>query len=151
MFSFLHLPHPDLAGHRSTWMSPRYLRAVTTADAAVGVVLAAIDSSPDLARSAVVILTADHGGRSDHHDTVSRKENYTVPFLVWGAGVPAGADLYALNPENRLDPWTRRPGTRACNRSRNGEAANLALDLLGLPAVPGSLFDLQQDLEVLAD
>ena len=149
-FSFVHLPQPDVAGHRHNWMSKSYLAAVTQADAMVGIVLAAIDASPERTADTVVILTSDHGGRGDSHETVSRPENYTVPFLVWGPGVPAGADLYRLNAGVRLDPGTGRPGYDGVQPIRNGEVANLALDLLGLPAVPGSLFDAEQDLVVLS-
>jgi hypothetical protein len=148
-FSFLHLRQPDSAGHHHGWMSAKYLAAVTSADHAVGAVLDAIDASPERTADTAIVLTADHGGRGTHHGTVTRPENYTVPFIVWGPGVPAGADLYALNPGTRLDPGTGRPGYDGVQPIRNGEVANLALDLLELPAIPGSLFDARQDLEVL--
>jgi len=149
-FSFLHLPQPDVAGHHHRWMSRRYLAAVTRADADVGLVLAAIDASAARTADTAVILTSDHGGRGDHHTTVRRPENYTVPFLVWGPGIEHG-DLYAMNPVTRRDPGSDRPGYEGVQPIRNGEVANLALDLLGLPPVPGSLFDVRQDLEVRAD
>ncbi len=110
VFSFLHLPPPDSAGHASTWMSARYLAAVRQADTLVGQVLAAIDSSPQRSADTVVILTTDHGGYKNGHSDPRRLENYRIPFIVWGPDVAAGADLYDLNPDSRLDPGESRPG-----------------------------------------
>jgi hypothetical protein len=59
----------------------------------------------------------------------------------------AGADLYALNPTTRVNPGTGRPDYSApLQPIRNGEAANVALKLLGLGPVPGSTIDTNQDL-----
>jgi len=148
-FSFLHLPQPDSAGHVSRWMSPRYLAAVEQADQLVGEVLAAIDSSPERTADTAVILTTDHGGYREGHSDPTRLETYRIPFVVWGPGVAAGTDLYDLNPLNRLDPGETRPGYAVVQPVRNGELANLATDLLDLPAVPGSRFDQAHDLNVL--
>ena len=60
----------------------------------------------------------------------------------------AGADLYALNAGVRSDPGTGRPTLDGAQPIRGHEAANLALDLLGLPAVPDSTFNRSQDLRV---
>jgi hypothetical protein len=64
--------------------------------------------------------------------------------------VPAGVDLYDINP-TYADPGRRRPGYAAARQPvRNGDVGNLVLDVLGLPAIPGSELDRAQDLEVLA-
>jgi hypothetical protein len=146
-FAFLHLSQPDHAGHEDGWMSKQYLAAVEEADEMVGEVLAAIDAS-ERSEDTIVILTTDHGGTGTDHSDVDKIQNYRIPFMVWGMDVPAGADLYELNPATRLDPGTSRPGYTGVQPIRNGEVANLALDLLGLPPVPGSIFDHSQDLEV---
>jgi hypothetical protein len=120
---------------------------VHRADVQVGRLVQAINRRPALKRDLVLILTADHGGvRSGHYDP-TRLGNYRVPFLVWGAGVDQ-ADLYELNP-GYADPGSRRTGYGAERQPvRNGDVANLALDLLGLPAVKDSEHDAEQDLDV---
>ena len=81
-----------------------------------------------------VVLTADHGGRGRHHGDVTKAHNYTVPFVVWGVDAASGADLYDLNQDDYRDPGARRTTYRAAQQPiRNGEVANLALDLLENP------------------
>jgi hypothetical protein len=144
-FGFLHLRDPDSKGHRYGWdvssQSP-YLRAVQRADSLVGSIVTAIAADPALSGSTTVILTADHGGVGGHiregHGYPYMRASYTIPFYVWGAGVEAGADLYALNRGVRRDPGQGRPSYRSARQPiRNGDAANLALALLGLRGVPG--------------
>lgn len=145
--TFLHLSSPDLAGHRSGFMSPAYLRAVAATDRQVNKLLTAIDRHPDLAEGLTVVLTADHGGDRRGHGNPTRLGSYRIPFLTWGAGVEHG-DLYALNPQRR-DPGKRRPSYDAARQPvRNGDVANLVTSLLGLAAVPGSQLGAEQDLEV---
>jgi hypothetical protein len=97
----------------------------------------------------VVILTADHGGTGTSHSNAADQRNYTIPFLVWGTDVFAGADLYHLNHWSRFDPTVFRPDYNAASQPiRNGDSCNLALDLLELPSVPGSTINADQDLVV---
>ena len=146
--SFVHIAYPDRAGHAYGFMSPAYVRAVHSADTQVGRILDAITSDTRLRRHAAVVLTADHGGLGANHTDPTKKADYTVPFMVWGVGVARGADLYDLNAGDRREPGTSRPGYGGVQPVRNGELANLALDLLDLPRVPGSWFDARQDLSV---
>ena len=81
-----------------------------------------------------------------------------IPFAVWtgdDADDDSGsADLYELNAGTRFDPGlTQPPHDSDTPPIRNSDAANLALDLLGLPAIPGSTINAKQDLriEALAD
>lgn len=143
-FTFLHISLPDLAGHASGFMSPAYVDAVKRTDHLVGTVLDAIDNNASLS-DVVVVLTADHGGKGAGHSDRTRLYNYRVPFLVWGPGVTA-SDLYDLNPDY-VDPGRSRPTYAGAQPVRNGDVANLATDLLGLGAVPGSELDAQQDLD----
>ena len=62
--------------------------------------------------------------------------------------MPAGTDLYALNP-SYADPGTARVGYAATLQPvRNGDVGNLVLDVLGQSPIPGSELDHGQDLEV---
>ncbi|MDX2474843.1 MAG: hypothetical protein QNL91_14175, partial [Candidatus Krumholzibacteria bacterium] len=81
--------------------------------------------------------TTDHGGTAYGHNNAADSRMYTIPFFVWGADVAVGGDLYGLNP-GRLDPGVGRPDYNAVAPIRNGDGGNLALSLLGLPAVAGS-------------
>ena len=71
-----------------------------------------------------------------------------VPFIVWGPGVAAGTDLYALNPQFTDPGSTVRGYATSAQPIRNSYAANLATKLLALPAVPGSRMDAGQTLTV---
>lgn len=143
-FTFLHVSLPDRFGHEHGGMSDQYLDAVRRTDAQLATVLNGIED-----RDVVVILTADHGfatGETEHSAT-GNVENYRIPFVVWGPGIATG-DLYDLNPDFR-DPRDRRPSYAPERQPvRNGNVANLALDLLGVDGVPGSQFDPEQRLTV---
>lgn len=147
-FRFLHLSAPDVAGHARGFMGPAYLKAVTATDRLLRTVMSTISSSPTLAGHTAIILTADHGGRGASHRAPNRPANYTIPFMVWGPGVAAGADLYSVNPTYSNPRRTHT--TYADVPIRNGDVANLALDLLELPAVLDSEHDAAQDLSWLA-
>jgi len=140
-FTFLHVSLPDRNGHAYGGMSAKYLGAVKRTDAQLGTLLDALAGS-----SVTVILTADHGFATGATDHSARRdiENYRIPFLTWGAGVDH-ADLYELNPGFR-DPGAGRPSYAGKQPVRNGDVANLAASLLGLPAVPGSDLDSDQSL-----
>ena len=99
---------------------------------------------------AAIIVVADHGGESgnDSHYDRELSDNYTIPFVVWAPGVGVGGDLYAHNPTNRSNPGSAQIGLDGTQPIRAHEAGNLALDLLGLPAIPGSVFNAGHDLEL---
>lgn len=148
-FRFVHLSLPDAVGHDKGFMSKAYLRAVRNVDALVGEIVGAVRSDPLRAGSTAIILTSDHGGRGKDHSDATRLANYRVAFMVAGPGVAAGADLYDLNADDYRDPGTRRTTYRASIQPvRNGDLANLALDLLDLGPVPGSEHNSAQDLDV---
>lgn len=149
-YAFLHLADPDSIGHGNAWEptpgSP-YSEAVKAMDSRLGVLLDLATTNAQFAGRTVIIVTADHGGIGSAHANAGVVENYTVPFYIWGPGVTPGANLYSLNAGRRLDPGTGRPTYGAAVQPiRNGEAANLALKLLGLPPVPGSTINPLQDL-----
>lgn len=148
-FSMLHLADPDAEGHAHGWGSTEYNTAIKAADTYLGQILNLVNTNATLKGNTTVIVTADHGGTGKDHSDATNALDYTIPFYVWGAGVTAGADLYALNSGSRLTPGTSRPSYSApIQPVRNGEVANLSLDLLGLDAVPGSTIDFSQNLTV---
>jgi hypothetical protein len=149
-YAFVHLTDPDTTGHDQGWFvtngSP-YCNTIKTMDSRLGVIFSLITTNTQLAGRTAILLTADHGGYLKDHSNATLPEDYTIPFYVWGPGVMAGAPLYVINPTNRLAPGTGRPTYSApVQPIRNGEAANVSLNLLGLPAVPGSTIGQTQDL-----
>ncbi|MCX6924992.1 MAG: Ig-like domain-containing protein, partial [Verrucomicrobia bacterium] len=120
---------------------------MVTVDGMLGNIFKLIErDAPTMIGRTVIILTADHGNQDNPPTGADR---YSVPFFVWGPGVAAGADLYALNPSNRkvasTYPMTTYSGIQPI---RNAEANNLALEFLGLGPIPGSVFGFAQDLAV---
>jgi hypothetical protein len=154
-FSMLHLRDTDDAGHGNAWdvvdLDSPYMDAVRDVDVQLGKVLQLIGTHSLLKNHTALILTADHGGMQGTagHSDEENPQDYTIPFYVWGPGVPAGADLYALNAGVKLNPGTGRPTYSASIQPiRNGDVANLSLDLLGLNAVPGSTINSSQTFNV---
>ncbi len=131
-------------------MSPEYRKAVRQSDYLVGRVLATISATAESSEHTLVVVTADHGGLGPGHSDPRKFADYRIPFLVWGPGVPAGVDLYDLNP-TYADPGRLRVGYGTAKQPvRNGDVGNLVLDVLGLPPIPHSELDFDQDLEVFA-
>jgi hypothetical protein len=146
-FTFVHLSLPDRVGHASGFMSHRYLNAVKRTDRLLGRILNTVADRPALRRHTLVILTADHGGRGPSHYNVKKLQDFRIPFMAWGAGVPAGHNLYGLNPTFR-SPGSNRTDYHGKQPIRNADLANLATDALDLPRVPGSEFDSPRSLNV---
>lgn len=136
------------AGQRYGFLSPAYLQALKRADAKVGSIWTTLYKDPDLARSTLLVVTSDSGGarRSSGGQSLN---NYQVPFIVWGHGVPARTDLYALNPDYH-DPGGARLGYGGPQPIRVSDVANLVTGLLGYQAVPGSRTRTGQDFNVFA-
>jgi hypothetical protein len=160
--TFLHLDPPDKMGHKKGFSllmpltsEQEYLDSIIEVDGYLGRIFDLIDNNSDFTGKTAIILTADHGGGDDadpashFHSNKNALDNYAVNFFVWGPGVTAGADLYALNPQY-TDPGTGRPDfTDSDNQPiRNGDMSNLALDMLGLGAIPGSSMNFDQSMVV---
>ena len=147
-FRFVHYSWPDTEGHEHRFMSRAYLDAVQDVDRWLGRIVAKLEAQDSLDGRVTVIVTADHGGRGPGHIDPTMLSSYRVPFIVWGAGVEAGADLYDLNPDY-ADPGRKRTKYAAAKQPvRNGDVANLVTDLLGLGTVPDSEHNADQDLDV---
>jgi len=156
-YCMVHLRDPDIAGHGYLWDITRgsaYLESIMKIDDLLGDIFALIDVDQTLNRKTAIILTSDHGGRlqTRTHRPSFNRENYTIPFYVWGSGVHAGSELYELNSTKRGDPGNIRPAYSEPKQPiRNGDSANLALYLLGLGVVPKSTINALQDLRVRLD
>jgi phosphopentomutase len=137
-FSMLHIRDTDSNGHAYGWGSAQYMQALALADTQISNVLDTITSSAAL-QDTVVIVTTDHGGLDTGHFDTTQLDIVAIPFFVWGNAVPKGADLYAVS-EGRTDPGQTIPMDAIAGQPiRNGDAANFALDLMGLPPIEGSL------------
>ncbi len=144
-YSLVHFRNPDSAG---SWGSTNYNNAIKTVDGYLGNILNVIDTNPLLKDRTTLIVTADHGGFGGSHGLPFERLNNTIPFYVWGQGVSANQNLYAINTASRQDPgtaWVNYDDPSA-QPIRNSDGANLALDLLGLGAIPGSTVNAAQNL-----
>ena len=141
-YSFVHLRGPDSAGHSYGWdptPGSTYSNSVREIDDLLGRIFAVVQGSAMLNGTTTILLTTDHGGSGTHHGEADVAVHYTVPLYAWGAAVAAGADLYELNAGVRPNPASSRPDYGASVQPvRNGDVANAALGLLGLPVVAGS-------------
>ena len=147
-FNFIHLAATDSAGHQYGFMSSQYLDAVKEVDTHIGQILDAVAGNPTLAGNTVVIVSADHGGLGLSHEDPTAIDNYRIPFFAWGEGVPAGADLYALNSD-RANPGPSQPAyTAALQPIRNADSTDLVTELLGFGPVPGSTINDDQSLDI---
>lgn len=154
-FVFVHFAATDLTAHAKGWdVTPDspYLRAVGEVDEALGRILDAIEADPRLHGRTAIVLTADHGGGAPwkSHDQPHMWVDYVIPFIVWTGG-GATEELYARNAGVRLDPGLGRPRPGdGVPPVRNSDAGNLALDLLGMPAILGSTVNASQDLRTVS-
>lgn len=96
-YTFVHFNDPDTAGHGSGWGSSQYQTAVMNVDAKLGQLFNLIANSALMNGNTTIILGADHGGNGTDHSTITDANNYTIPFIIWGQGIPANTDLYTLN------------------------------------------------------
>ncbi len=148
-FALLHFNDGDSAGHASGWGSETYNDALINVDGFLKAIFELVAGTPVLQGRTAIILTADHGGKGTNHAAYRDPFNYTVPFYVWGPHARAGVELYSLNRTTRQDPGTTRPPyTDSVQPIRNGELANVALQILGLGSIPGSTINPEQNLDV---
>jgi hypothetical protein len=147
-YTFIHYADTDDIGHTSGWGSAAWQNALTVIDGYLGDVLELVESDAILVGRTAIVLSADHGGTGTGHSTATAVTNYTIPFFAWGPGVYHG-DLYTINSATRANPGTSRPDYNAIGQPiRNGDGGNLALSLLGLGPIPGSLINTAQNLRV---
>ncbi|WP_121255284.1 alkaline phosphatase family protein [Nocardioides ferulae] len=149
-FTLVHLADVARAGQESGFGSRSYLDAVAELDALVGQILETVESAPKLRGKTLVVLTATGGGFGTDQSDPTVRQNYKVPVIAWGAGVPAGGGLYRLNPAYQ-NPRKQQPPYDAAPPVRVGSLANTILAALRLPAIPGSRLNTRQDLNLFLD
>ena len=147
VFTFAELSAPAVAGRTSGWRSTAYYNAVRAADVKVKRILFTINNSAALKDQTLVVLTSSSGSGFGH-ESADHVGNYRIPMVVLGPGVPAGADLYALNPQF-TSPGTAQTAYDGPQPIRNGFVANLVTSQLRLPPVPGSTLNAFQSFTVL--
>jgi hypothetical protein len=147
-YAFVHYRDPDTSGHALGWGSGGWFRALESVDGYLGKVFELVESDEKLKGRTAIILNTDHGGFEYGHGNEKKADNYTIPVMVWGAGVGRG-DLYAMNRRSRTDPGKERVEYGEHDQPiRNGDTGNLAMSLLGLGPIPGSVINAKQDLRV---
>lgn len=149
----LHYRQPDGAGHGYGWdLTPgsKYLSSIQHVDQELGKLFAYLDGRPSLRNSVAILLTADHGGGVPFRSHIDPNAPvvYTIPYLAWVGGHAQGIDLYEVNRGVRA-PQPGNSERVSPPNIRNGELGNTALHLLGLPAIPASVWNARQDLVVL--
>jgi len=137
-------------------------------DTYLGDVLNFIENTPPYMNNTAVILVADHAGNigaTSHPPRVA--QSHIIPFYLWGKGIAQNEDIYTLNtcikppvelrnPEFSTEKLTSDNGAYFVSKNltgktsvvwlddlvhqpaRNGDAANVAANLLGLGSIPGS-------------
>jgi hypothetical protein len=147
-YAFVHYRDCDSGGHSFGWGSSEYLKGVESVDRCLADVLKLVETDPVLKGNTTIVITADHGGVGLNHGECERSLNYTIPVFVWGAGAGRG-DLYSFNKDTRDEPGQSRPVYDFTHQPiRNGDTGNLALKLLGLGPIPGSVINAKQDLRI---
>jgi predicted AlkP superfamily pyrophosphatase or phosphodiesterase len=85
-FSFVYMHNTDKTGHRYGWMSDPYLAAINNADCCIQQICRI------LPEDTVVIITSDHGGHDNTHHS-DQEEDMTIPFMIYGPGIPQGREI----------------------------------------------------------
>jgi predicted AlkP superfamily pyrophosphatase or phosphodiesterase len=87
-FCFIYMGDLDGTGHKHGWLSPEQLALMPAIDAALKVIVDALQESGQWERT-LLIITADHGGHGKMHST-SEPEDMTVPWIAAGPLVKQG-------------------------------------------------------------
>ncbi|MGE5610953.1 MAG: alkaline phosphatase family protein [Bacillota bacterium] len=88
---FVHLPGVDAAGHHDGWGSDAQLKAIHTADKALGRILRELQHE-NLLDQTVILVTADHGGSALSHWRDDDRNTH-IPWIITGPGIRKNTDL----------------------------------------------------------
>lgn len=147
--SYTFVQFHDLAsvGYQYGWGSQAYKNTLVNVDGWLGEIFNLVQSNPVLNGTTSIVLTSDRAGSDVGIEALDGVDpldaaNYTVPFFVWGPGIPQNADLYVLNGLATGNPGTHYVDYQATTQPiRNSSSANCALQRLALPSIPHSSFD----------
>ena len=124
-----------------------YQRAVRKLSQRVAAIRRAISAQSEMQGTTLLVVTGTGGAQKKSGSSRRWAESYRVPMWVTGPGVPAGSDLYGLNPA-LTSPGKEQVGYSGVQPIRVGDVANLVMRTLGLPPVPGSTIDPEQRFQV---
>ncbi|MCF6379805.1 alkaline phosphatase family protein [Nocardioides KLBMP 9356] len=145
--SVVELSGAERAGTASGWTSDTYEKAVKKVSRRVAAIRRGIQRQPEMNGTTLLVVTGTSGAQKTKGSSRTWVESYRVPMFITGPGVPAGADLYGLNP-SRAYPGKAQVGYSGPQPIRLGDLANLVDRTLGLPPVPGSTHDPEQLFQV---
>jgi predicted AlkP superfamily pyrophosphatase or phosphodiesterase len=84
-FAAIHLNDLDAVGHRAGWFSPEFYRHLESMDLLVGWITDALNEFAAVNRTAVLVLTSDHGGWGTGHSDPHLPEVVSVPLILWSS------------------------------------------------------------------
>jgi len=131
------------AGLDGGFRGPAYKKAVRKAFQRVASIRRSIAKSPAMGGTTLLIVTGTGGAQKARGSSRTWAQSYRVPMWVTGPGVPAGSDLYSLNP-SATSPGKQQTGYSGPQPIRVGDLTNLVTRTLGVPPVPGSTMNTQQ-------
>jgi hypothetical protein len=150
-FVFFHFRGPDSWGHYiygEGWGGTEWRAAVVNVDTHLETIFNMVKGLSNKDKpwyyNTAVIMTADHGGIDKNHgDYPADRKECQLPFGVWGHLIPKGVDPYDYCDSSREDPGTGRGDiyntTYTDQPIRHADGVDLALNLMGLPAIDGAL------------
>ena len=94
-FVFLYTVHTDHAGHKYSWMSPEYIRAIEEGDEQVGRMVDFLKREGLYDETHIFFIT-DHGGIGKGHGGISTEE-MIVPWGLRGPGIKKGFTITEAN------------------------------------------------------
>ena len=145
--SVVELTGAERAGTASGWTSDAYQKAVKKVSRRVAAIRRGIQRQTEMNGTTLLVVTGTSGAQKAKGSSRKWVESYRVPMWITGPGVPAAADLYGLNP-SLVYPGKEQPGYSGPQPLRLGDLANLVNRTLGLPPIPGSTHDPEQQFQV---
>ncbi|QBX56353.1 hypothetical protein EXE58_13345 [Nocardioides seonyuensis] len=136
-------------GERERYRGEDYKKAIIKVDRVLRKIQRTVRYDPQLRDRTMLVVVGTQGAMRSSRPHAWR-QGYRVPLYVTGPGVPAGSDLYDLNALNvdYASPGGHQPGYSGAQPIRTGDVANLVTRALRLPAVPGSVTNPYQGLQV---